>query len=227
MQHEIGNRTYIVADVEPLDVDGVRTVTVGTIAWLVAFVALLRLGRWLSGHPGIADTFGRLRHATSQVAVRGSLALMLLFVALSETLGTEVILGAFLAGVLLALLSPQDDSTGELREKLEALGFGFFIPIFFILVGVRFDLRALAASPQSLTLALLLILSAFAIKMLASLPFRLLVSWRETLVPAEHSELPRWRNWLYRHLVAGALSPARFNHLPPNRVVELGTQVTI
>ena len=50
---------------------------------------------------------------------------------------------------------------------------------------------------------------------------------RETLVPAEHSELPRWRNWLYRHLVAGALSPARFYHLPPNRVVELGTQVTI
>ncbi|QIG45688.1 DUF2530 domain-containing protein [Nocardioides anomalus] len=41
MQHEIGNRTYIVADVEPLDVDGVRTVTVGTVAWLVAFVALL------------------------------------------------------------------------------------------------------------------------------------------------------------------------------------------
>src|SRR3954453_24165704 len=41
MQHEIGNRTYIVADVEPLDVDGVWTVEVGTVAWLIAFVALL------------------------------------------------------------------------------------------------------------------------------------------------------------------------------------------
>ncbi|MBV9548594.1 MAG: potassium transporter Kup [Alphaproteobacteria bacterium] len=50
---------------------------------------------------------------------------------------------------------------------------------------------------------------------------------RETLVPAEHSELPRWRGWLYRHLAGGALSPARFYHLPPNRVVELGTQITI
>jgi len=40
-QHEIGNRTYIVADVDPLDVDGVRTVTVGSILWFVAFVALL------------------------------------------------------------------------------------------------------------------------------------------------------------------------------------------
>ncbi len=50
---------------------------------------------------------------------------------------------------------------------------------------------------------------------------------RETLVPAEHSELSRWRNWLYRNMAGGALSPARFYHLPPNRVVELGTQVTI
>jgi hypothetical protein len=40
-QHEIGDRTYLVADVEPLDVDGVRTVQVGTAAWLVGFLALL------------------------------------------------------------------------------------------------------------------------------------------------------------------------------------------
>ena len=50
---------------------------------------------------------------------------------------------------------------------------------------------------------------------------------RETLVPAEHSELSRWRNWLYRTLAGNALSPARFYHLPPNRVVELGTQIAI
>ena len=41
LQHEIGNRTYFVADVEPLDVDGVRTVEVGTALWFVAFLALL------------------------------------------------------------------------------------------------------------------------------------------------------------------------------------------
>ncbi len=40
-QHEFRNRTYIVADVEPLDLDGVRTVEVGTVAFLVGFVALL------------------------------------------------------------------------------------------------------------------------------------------------------------------------------------------
>jgi uncharacterized protein DUF2530 len=41
LQHEIGNRTYFVADVEPLDVDGVRTVEVGSALWLIAFLALL------------------------------------------------------------------------------------------------------------------------------------------------------------------------------------------
>lgn len=40
-QHEIGNRTYIVADVAPLDLDGVRTTTVGTLAWLLGFLGLL------------------------------------------------------------------------------------------------------------------------------------------------------------------------------------------
>jgi KUP system potassium uptake protein len=50
---------------------------------------------------------------------------------------------------------------------------------------------------------------------------------RETLVPAERSELGGWRNRLYRAMASAALSPARFYHLPPNRVVELGTQVTI
>jgi KUP system potassium uptake protein len=50
---------------------------------------------------------------------------------------------------------------------------------------------------------------------------------RETLVQAERSELGSWRGRLYRAMASAALSPARFYHLPPNRVVELGTQITI
>jgi KUP system potassium uptake protein len=49
----------------------------------------------------------------------------------------------------------------------------------------------------------------------------------ETLLPAENSELGKWRTWLYVTLASSALSPARFYHLPPNRVVELGMQVSI
>ncbi len=50
---------------------------------------------------------------------------------------------------------------------------------------------------------------------------------RETLVPGEHPSMPRWRVGLYMWLASNALSPARFYHLPPGRVVELGTQVSI
>jgi KUP system potassium uptake protein len=50
---------------------------------------------------------------------------------------------------------------------------------------------------------------------------------RETLIPAEKSELGTLRNRLYRTIASNALSPARFYHLPPNRVVELGTQIAI
>jgi KUP system potassium uptake protein len=50
---------------------------------------------------------------------------------------------------------------------------------------------------------------------------------RETLVPADNPALGKWRTWLYIRLASTTLSPARFYHLPPNRVVELGTQVAI
>jgi KUP system potassium uptake protein len=46
-------------------------------------------------------------------------------------------------------------------------------------------------------------------------------------VPAEHPALGQWRTWLYMRLSSSALSPVRFYHLPPNRVVELGTQISI
>jgi len=146
---------------------------------LAAFAAAVRLGSWAVRSERFLNAVGHAAKGTSQLPVRGSLALMLIFVALSEQLGTEVILGAFLAGVLLSLLLR--GSGAELRHKLEALGFGFFIPVFFIMVGVRFDLGALVARPEGMQLAAWLILGALAIKLGAALPFRWLVPWRETL----------------------------------------------
>jgi len=146
---------------------------------LAAFAAAVRLSSWASRSERILKAVGEASRGTAQVPVRGSLALMLIFVALSEQLGTEVILGAFLAGLLLSLLIRSEGI--ELRHKLEALGFGFFIPVFFIMVGVRFDLSAIVARPEGLLLAFWLVVGAFAIKFCAVLPFRWLVSWRETL----------------------------------------------
>ena len=105
--------------------------------------------------------------------------MMLIFVALSESIGTEIILGAFLAGAIVSLLKRSEDS--DLENQLNAIGFGFFIPIFFIMVGVDFNLAALADSPQALILAPLLVLAALAVKFIPALTFKLSYSWRQAL----------------------------------------------
>ncbi|QAV26950.1 sodium:proton antiporter [Neobacillus thermocopriae] len=76
---------------------------------------------------------------TIQIGTRAVFALIIVLVALSETLGAENILGAFLAGVLVSLLAPNQDFV----HKLDSFGYGFFIPIFFVMVGVNLDLRPL------------------------------------------------------------------------------------
>lgn len=98
---------------------------------------------------------------------------------MAEALGVEVILGAFLAGAILSVGSRGQES--PLREKLDAIGYGFFIPIFFIMAGARFDLRALLVTPQALILVAILILAAYLIKLVPAVVFRGLFSWRETI----------------------------------------------
>ncbi|MFQ5594836.1 MAG: monovalent cation:proton antiporter family protein [Anaerolineae bacterium] len=146
---------------------------------LVAFVVVYRLAARLRRHLPAARIFEELSSATSQIKLRGSFALALVFIALAESLGIENILGAFLAGVIVSLLSPGEGSI--LRQKLDAVGYGFFIPIFFIMVGVGFDLPALLGSRSALLLVPLLIGIAYAVKLVPALIYRVRYSWRETL----------------------------------------------
>jgi CPA2 family monovalent cation:H+ antiporter-2 len=105
--------------------------------------------------------------------------LLLAFVVLAKFLGTEMILGAFLAGAVLSLLSgPGDEQT---RRQLEAIGFGFFVPIFFISVGIQFDFPALLRNPTTWLLTPLFLGAAVLLKLVPTLLWRLSFSWRETL----------------------------------------------
>lgn len=90
---------------------------------------------------------------TAQLGTRAIFALILLLVVASETLGVESILGAFLAGVIVSLLKP----SRELVHQLESFGYGFLIPIFFIMVGVSLDIPALATNLKIVALIPLLI----------------------------------------------------------------------
>ena len=101
---------------------------------LAAFAGVVRVGRIVAKIPGLPRLIEELSHATAQIQVRGAMALMVAFIALSQWLGIEVILGAFLAGAVISLLAQRESS--QLRMKMDAIGFGFFIPIFFIMVGV-------------------------------------------------------------------------------------------
>jgi Kef-type K+ transport system membrane component KefB len=93
----------------------------------------------------------RLQDTTAQIRVRAALVLFVGFAAVAEALGLEVILGAFVAGAIVSLVDRDQAMTHpDFRRKLEAIGFGFFIPVFFVASGVRFDLGALTSSASNL-----------------------------------------------------------------------------
>jgi Kef-type K+ transport system membrane component KefB len=145
----------------------------------VAFFFAARFGFFLSRMERLQRVIEELSHATAQIKVRAAFSTLLIFVVLAETLGIEIIVGAFLAGAIVALLRTPADR--ELSSQLEAIGFGFFIPIFFIMVGVDFNLPALLSSSGALVAVPLLLIAAVAVKIVPALVFRLNHSWREAL----------------------------------------------
>ncbi|MFI7386193.1 cation:proton antiporter [Streptomyces sp. NPDC049813] len=93
-------------------------------------------------------------HTSAQFAVRFVMLLLVAMLALSQALGLDVLLGAFAAGILtrLVLHSSAPESSGEVLAKVEAIGFGFLIPLFFIVTGIEFDLSSLLSGGRALAL---------------------------------------------------------------------------
>ena len=92
----------------------------------------------------------RLQDSTAEIRVRGAMVLLLAFVVLAERFGLESILGAFLAGGVVGLLDRGSTSHPHFRLKLDAIGYGFLIPVFFVASGMRLDVAGLVASPGAL-----------------------------------------------------------------------------
>jgi Kef-type K+ transport system membrane component KefB len=113
----------------------------------------------------------RLQDTTAQIRVRGAIVLLVGSAAAAQQLGLEVILGTFAAGAILSLADPDREMTHPaFRRKLEAIGFGVFIPVFFVASGVRFDLGALGGS---LTMVPLFLLALLVVRGLPALVYRL------------------------------------------------------
>lgn len=131
----------------------------------LGFGVVLRLGRlWAWWHPDKAERLlGKTGDDdTQEIGVRLSIALLFLFVGLSELVHLEPVLGAFLGGSLLSFVFREKP---VLDHKLSAMGFGFLIPFFFIHVGMQFDLSTLL-TVETLLFSLELLAFALAVKLL-------------------------------------------------------------
>lgn len=121
----------------------------------------------------LTDVLAQLQDTTAQIRVRGAFALLIGFAALAEALGLEVILGAFIAGAILRLVDTDGEMTHpQFRAKLEAIGYGVFVPVFFVATGLRFDLSALLASPSALAQVPIFIVALLVVRALPAIVFR-------------------------------------------------------
>jgi Kef-type K+ transport system membrane component KefB len=125
----------------------------------------------------------RLQDTTAQIRVRAAIVLFVGFAAVAEELGFEVILGTFIAGAIISLLDRDEVMTHpDFRRKLEAIGFGFFIPVFFVTSGVRFDLDALVADASNLAMVPIFLAALLLVRGLPALLYRRLLDSRRTVV---------------------------------------------
>jgi Kef-type K+ transport system membrane component KefB len=127
-------------------------------------LALWALRLWAWWHPKKAEKLF-FTQDTQEQGVRMSLALLFLFVALSEMAHLEPVLGAFMGGCIISFVLREKE---ELESKISAIGFGFLVPFFFINVGMNFDLGNILQPEMLLLMAAMLVL-AFLVKLVPGL----------------------------------------------------------
>lgn len=146
---------------------------------LVVTAVVLRVERIMR----VSTILVKLQDTTAQIRVRGAFVLLAAFVALAQVFGLEVILGAFMAGAILRLVDQDRMMTHPLfRQKLEAVGFGVFVPIFFVTSGLQLDLGALFASPSTIVRIPVLLAALLLVRGLPALLYRPLVGLRGAVI---------------------------------------------
>lgn len=141
--------------------------------------AVLRLER----STRIAAVLLRLQDTTAQLRVRGAFLLLIAFATLASLLGLETILGAFIAGVILRFVDQDRMMTHpEFRQKLEAIGFGVFIPVFFVASGIQVDLAALRSSASTMLRVPIFLAALLFVRGVPALLYRPLVGTRRSVI---------------------------------------------
>jgi CPA2 family monovalent cation:H+ antiporter-2 len=142
---------------------------------LILFFVLVVGVYFFAKHFSKGKVFEVLTKGTVQIGTRAVFALILLFVVLSDTFNVEIILGAFLAGVIVSLLAPNK----EFVHQLDSFGYGFLIPIFFVMVGVNLDLWSLFNDITLLLFIPMLLVAIFISKMVPAIILRRWFTWTQ------------------------------------------------
>jgi Kef-type K+ transport system membrane component KefB len=162
---------------------GVKLLLLGLFGLFVLAVGVAVLGAEQSMR--ISAAFLRLQDTTAEIRIRGSFLLLALFVVLAERLGLEAILGAFLAGAIIKLVDRDQTMTHPLfRQKLEAVGYGVFVPVFFVATGVSFEVDALFANATNLARVPIFLAALLVARGLPALVYKSLTTRRQTLAAA-------------------------------------------
>lgn len=160
--------------------------TEATVFLLAAFVVLaLAIGLTLSRAGRsirLSATLARLEETTAQLGVRIAIVLLAIFFVLAADLGLETILGAFVAGALLRMIDRDELLVHDrFRQKVEAIGYGFLVPVFFVASGLRFDAEALFEEPQHLLLVPFFLVALLVARGVPALLYRPLVGHRRSV----------------------------------------------
>lgn len=152
-----------------------------TLGLFSIFILFYLVGRKVKNISFLKKLIFQLSQAASQIRIRGTMLLIMIFVVIAQFIGDEaVLLGAFLIGLVLSSMLHRERSVMLL--KLDGMGYGFFIPFFFVMVGVEFDPSALMEFDRSLLWymgSLLLVL--FAVKIIPSMLWRPMYGTRKAV----------------------------------------------
>ena len=160
---------------------GKTLLLLGSIGVLCAMIVFAAAGvvRWRR----LTGTLARLQDTTAMIRIRGAAFLLIAFLVLVEKLGLEIILGAFVAGSLLGFIDRDEKKNHPLfRTKLQAVGFGVFVPVFFVTSGIQFNLRAFLTSRSALLAVPLFLAVLLIVRGAPALLYRADVGTRDSMV---------------------------------------------
>jgi len=157
-------------------------VALASVALVGALALALTVVPWLARSAAVQRVVKEGQEATGQITLRWSMVLLFVLLAVASRFGLDVVLGAMLAGMVLRGWTKRLSlDTASLERKFDAVGYGIFIPIFFVSSGMSFDIKAISQDPLRLLVFFALLL------VVRGLPS--LLVYRHALAPIQRLEM--------------------------------------